>query len=286
MSLQAPTLTAPDVGRPLVPPHPQLTGRWTRSLLETADGSCDVTTDVTWLQAGELYVDLRLPQPLPEIAAGCLRALSRDEAVALAAVEGFAGAFVADGPWAYWRRPVDLQPTRPTLDQGSLTDVGDRPGDHVVETGRDGSYREHWHRAPGPAHPRAAVLLADPGSGAHAVLVRVGPDVAWARGRPVALTGGTLADRVRAAGALAVAQDLLDAEVSLGRVGRPADRSSLPWRVGSVLGVVLDLPAGLARTADTAPDGSPLVRTWRVLALEGSAADLPSLPLHLFGEHA
>ncbi|MCW2601236.1 MAG: hypothetical protein JWM02_3065 [Frankiales bacterium] len=79
----------------LVPPDGRLVGRWQRSLLATARGHRDTTTDVSWLQGRTLYVDLRTPVPAADLSAvRCLRDLSTDQAVALA----------ADGPWARWVR--------------------------------------------------------------------------------------------------------------------------------------------------------------------------------------
>lgn len=243
---------------PIVPPDSRLTGRWRRSLLETAEGSRDTTTDVTWLQAGELYVDLRLAvhepnPPLDAHAPTCLRELDRDQATALAQPEGFAGRLLADGPFAHWQRLVDLQPEGPHPDQGRLVDEGER----LVETGRDGSYVEHWHRATGPATPLAALLLREFATGALAVLVRVGDDVGWARGR----TQGA---------------DLLDAEVALGRVeahGATLTRSNLPWRVGSPLAMAA--VGEQVSTDDVAPDGSAVRHIWQVLSREGELADVP-----------
>lgn len=240
----------------LVPPNSRLTGHWDRSLLQSADGRRDTTTEVTWLQAGELYVDLRLVVPEPRLdahAPTCLRDLDRDQATALAQAEGFAGRLLADGPFAHWQRLVDLQPEGPHPDQGRLVDEGDR----LVETGRDGSYVEHWHRATGPATPLAALLLRELATGALAVLVRVGDDVGWARGR----TPGV---------------DLLDTEVALGRVeahGATLTRSNLPWRVGSPLAMAA--VGEQVSTDDVAPDGSAVRHIWQVLSREGELADIP-----------
>ena len=138
----------------LVPPDPRLRGRWVRTLLTTAGGQRDDTTEVTWLQAGALYVDLRGP-------AGAVSA-------------GFAGRLVADGPYAHWLRTIDLQPPSATPDQGHL----DADGDLLVETGRDGSYVERWRRTSRPTDPVAAVALRH--NDFHAVLVRVGDHIGWA----------------------------------------------------------------------------------------------------------
>ncbi|MCW2598819.1 MAG: hypothetical protein JWM02_648 [Frankiales bacterium] len=257
----------------LVPPDARLTGRWQRSLLTTTDGHRDSSTNVTWLQAHGLYVDLRQPVPGPDLPPlGCLRDLTRDQAVALAGTEGFAGRLVADGDWAHWERLVDLQPPGPTLDEGRL--VPD--GDDVVEHGRDGSYVEYWQRTTGPTTPVAALLLRERTTGATAVLVRVGEDVAWARGRTQPLDAGALlAERVAAADSVQDAQDLLDTEVAMGRVGPDGivlTRSSLPWRAGSLLDAAAageDLS-----TWDVTPEGTAVQRRWQVLAREGELADL------------
>jgi hypothetical protein len=256
----------------LVPPDPRLTGRWRRSLLVTTTGDTDSTTDVIWLQAGELYVDLRLPQqaPVPP-QVRCLRDLDRATARTIATAEGFAGPLVADGPWARWERLVDLQPPSASPDEGRLVAADG----HVVETGRHSDYVEHWHRAPGPVEPVAALLLRETSTGAPAVLVRVGDDFGWARGRPRALPpGGRLADLVAGAATDREAQDLLDTEVAVGRIGGHGPvrtRSNLPWRSGAPFRAAT---AGEHLiTEDVAPDGSPAHQTWHVLAREGAMTD-------------
>jgi hypothetical protein len=272
----------------LVPPDPRLTGRWRRSLLVTADGDTDSTTDVTWLQARELYVDLRLPATAPVLPdVRCLRDLDLTSASALARAEGFAGRLVADGPWARWERLVDLQPAAASPDEGRLV-AGDDPLAEdaevveMVETGRHSSYVEHWHRVSVATAPVTALLLRETSTGAPAVLVRVGDDFAWARGRARPLPpGGRLADLVMEAATAREAQDLLDSEVAVGRLGpRGAvrTRSNLPWRSGA--------PFRAARagehliTTDVAPDGTPARNTWQVLAREGATTDpLSRIPL-------
>lgn len=198
----------------LVPPDVRLSGRWIRTLLTTTDGHRDDTTEVTWLQAGELYVDLRGP--------------------AGAVTEGFAGRLVADGSYAHWLRTIDLKPPSLTSDQGHL----EADGDLMVETGRDGSYVEHWRRTSAPTDPVAAVSLRHVGS--QAVLVRVGDQVGWAF------------------------TDESTTEVSLARLtpaGPVIERSSRPGRA--------DLQVTWAADGLVA-DG----RTWSVVDLEGDPNDL------------
>lgn len=255
----------------LVPPDTRLTGLWRRSLLLTADGDADTTADVTWLQAGELYVDLRLPAATPTPDVRCLRDLDRAGACALAQVEGFAGRLLADGPWARWERLVDLQPPSGTPDEGRLV----AENGHVVETGRHVGYVEHWHRTPGHSGPVAGLLLCETATRAIGVLVRVGRYFGWARGRARPLPpGGRLADHVAAARTLRDVQDLLDTEVAIGRIDRKGavrTGSSLPWRVGAPFRFGTD--GARLITEDVGPDGGPVRREWEVLGREGALTD-------------
>lgn len=203
----------------VVPPDLRLRGRWVRTLLTTATGHRDDTTEVTWLQAGELYVDLRGP-------AGAVSA-------------GFAGRLVADGADAHWLRAIDLRPPRASPDQGRL----DVDGDHLVETGGDGSYVEHWRRTSRPTDPVAATSLRHGDD--HAVLVRVGDHVGWARAAATS-------------------------EVSIGRLtaqGIVCERSNRADRPD--LQVAWD-------------DGRLVVdgRTWSVVDLEGDVSDLVTTTEH------
>jgi hypothetical protein len=255
----------------LVPPDTRLTGLWRRSLLLTADGDADTTTDVRWLQAGELYVDLRLPASTAAPGVRCLRDLDRPGACALAQVEGFAGRLLADGPWARWERLVDLQPPSAIPDEGRLV----AENGHVVETGRHVGYVEHWHRTPGHSAPVAGLLLRETSTRAIGVLVRVGRHFAWARGRARPLPpGGRLADHVAVARTTRDIQDLLDAEVTVGRIGRTGairTGSNLPWLVGTPFRFGTDGAELL--TEDAGPDGGPVRRAWEVLAREGALTD-------------
>lgn len=261
----------------LVPPDTWLVGRWTRSLLVRYDGTRDAAATVTWLQASGLYVDLRLPVQAPSLSSSSLGDLDRHGLTELAATEGFAGRLVADGGWARWHRLVDLQPPASTPDEASLEAEQGAP-DTVVETGRDGTYVEHWQREARPAAPVAGVILRERATGALAVLVRVGSDVGWARGRAVSLPRGvSLVDLVASAGTDAAARALLDTEVALGRVdpgGAVLERSSLPWRTGAWLHVAIS--GDEATTAEQ--DDTDVRRTWRVVGREGSVADLPLSP--------
>jgi hypothetical protein len=226
------------------PPDPRLTGRWRRTLLVGHDGGCDVTSTVIWLQAGSLFVDLRLPGSLRTSPLG-----------------GFAGRLRADGRYTCWDRLIDLHPDSPP-DEGLL----ELEGAALVETGRHMPYLERWQRdddggQPGVAPPSCAVELREVASGAPALLVRVGDDVGWARTLP---PFGT--------------------EVALGMAlddGVVLSASSVPGRVGDRLELGAD--RGGLLTVDRAPDGTGIRHRWEIVAVEGRIEDLPVCAAPLSG---
>lgn len=260
-------------GADLVPPDPRLVGCWRRSLLTTSAGGRDTTTQVTWLQGGRLYVDLRLPAVRPDLSGVvCARDLTAGQLAALTRVAGFAGRLVADGPLARWERLVDLQPATGHPDAGSLV----QHGDLVVETGQDGSYVEHWHQTAATPAPVAGVLLRETTSGAAAVLLRVGDVAGWARGHDHPLPPGTDLSALVAATTTRGARDLLDAEVAIGRpdpAGIVVVRSSRPWRAGRRLSPTAR--TGHLELDDEDTDGTVVRRRWQIVEQEGDLADLP-----------
>ncbi|MGF7237503.1 MAG: hypothetical protein ACQSGP_21450 [Frankia sp.] len=280
----------------------ELVGLWRRCLLVGPDDSRDTETEVTWLQGDRAYVDLRRPVGTP----GCfgvrgLRQLTISQLLALAEQEGFAGWLEPAGGFFEWRRVVDLQPPSKHPDAGSLRLQGQRRCDHgflappaavvperdhrdhrhhMVEEGRDIPYVEHWRRGTDPVVPRASVHLRDPETGTDGFVVRVGATFMYARARSAELlpVGTRLRDAVRGATSLRVAQDLLDCEVSLGRVDSRAwtvERSSLPFKVGTPLAPEFLPGAGdRYRTADLTADGTPTPRTWEIITAEGDLGAL------------
>jgi isopenicillin N synthase-like dioxygenase len=239
---------------------PVLTGCWSRSLLVRADGSRDTTTQVTWLQAGSAYVDLRQPADLPQLAGRPLAELDRSSLQALAIQEAFAGTTSQDGPVCTWTRDIDLSPLQGSADVGTVR----LDGDVLVEEGVHEPYVEHWHLTE-PVAPYVAVMLRDPATGEPALLLRTGNRFGWARGRRAPLATGTLGALVASAATDDDARALLDVEVSLGRVGCdgwPVERSSLPDRVGQDVRLVLE--------GDTATTGDG--RVWAVEQVDGDRA--------------
>ena len=245
-------------------------GLWQRLMLARPGLPVDTLTRVDWLQGPVLYADLRQPPAvMARVAASCLDELTLEEARLLAMQEGFAGRFVLAGDEAEWLREIDLRPCPPG-DRGRLEDHGDL----LIEHGIEADYVEHWQREPAPAGAvSGAARLIGEDDGRAAILVRHGPRFAYARARAEQLAPGELEQRLAGASA-AEARGLVDCEISFGTVtpeGWLIERSSLPWRVGDCLlaGDARIVGARLV-VADTAPDGLPLARELRLVALHGS----------------
>ncbi|MGY4869830.1 allophanate hydrolase [Mycolicibacterium elephantis] len=236
---------------------------WRRTALAAPGHALDTATDVEWLQGDDLYVDLRIPADIAPIAARSLSGLTRDDLLALCAVEAFAGHLVDNrGDWT-WTRTIDLHPAEPLPDRGRL-----HLADGVlVETGVGRDYHEDWVSAP-PAPDVAHVELAlnDP-DGRRGMLLRVGHRFGYVRGRApdVVIPSGTALRDAVAAAYLPRARTLLDLEVSLGTVHGDRwriTRSTLPFRVGDDLSPELTDDAVSVGARD--PDGRPVRHRWAV----------------------
>jgi hypothetical protein len=224
-----------------------LQGLWRRSLIAWPGRPSDTTTSVRWLQGPRAYIDLRQPMPLPGFSHVRSREdLSFEDCAWLARQEGFAGQLHFDGCHFEWVREIDFQPPAPTADAGSLR----WEGDVLVETGRDADYVEHWHRDTSAARtPTTLMYMQDSPAtrGARgvpekpsAVLLRVGPNFMYARGRAAPLDKGyrTLTEYIKAAPDLQHARELIDCEISFGTVegsGLRIAASTLPYRIGALL---------------------------------------------------
>ncbi len=245
-----------------------LTGLWTRSLLEFPDGQRDTTTSVAWLQAGTRYADLRQPPGLPGFShAAGLNDLSAEDCAQLATQAGFAGVLRAVGDCVEWVRKIDFQPPGPVKDIGRLF----WQGDILVETGRDVEYLEHWHRdADVLAGNFLALDLLAEEDGRVGYLVVAGGHFIYARDRAAALPPGrNLAECIAAAPDLAAARDMLDCEISFGQAGGAwtVIRSTHPFRTGDCLAPVLEADRLIIATRNST--GKPNPRRWRITAAEG-----------------
>lgn len=251
----------------MMPDAGSVLGLWQRLQLSRPGQPVDTLARVDWLQGPVHYVDLRQPAPSPAIKARCLAALTHEEALLLAAQEGFAGRLALAGDAAEWLRAIDFRPS-------GLGDTGrlEARGDLLVERGIAADYVEHWQREPAPRDAvsgSARFTLAD---GRGAILVRHGNRFGYARARAVPLDG-PLPDLVASA-KVEQARALVDCEVSLGTItprGWRIERSSLPWRVGALL---LKPGASLAGARLTVRDvdaaGAPCPRPLALVELHGS----------------
>jgi hypothetical protein len=251
------------------PPLSEMPGMWRRALLVHADGARDATSQVRWLQAQTLFVDLRQAAELPDfLKLRCLNDLSAEDCAQLALQEGFAGRFGFDGDCFEWLRLIDFQP------KGQLADAGRLWWEEeiLMEAGRDVPYVEHWQRDPTVVtRPLAALRLRDPQANTTAIAIQLGTVFMYARDRRLELPSGTsLADCVAGAASLEVAREMLDCEISLGSAAFGANvilASTHPWRVSEYLQIECADSTVSIRAVD--PAGHPVVRRWEVIESEG-----------------
>lgn len=253
-----------------------LAGLWQRTLMAWPDGRRDTETRVHWLQGPSLYADLRQPAECTDYrAATCLRELRMKHIAWLARQEGFAGALHTRGGFFQWDRTIDFQPAARYADAGRLRFEGPL----LIEEGQDIAYVEHWRRKPTAAHPCAAARLRDMETGRIGFVVRVGGRFMIARDRAAMLPPHrTLSDLIAGMTRLQDAQDIVDCEISLGRLddaGWLVERSSLPFKKGW-----RPSPRRPARAdqvihmSDLRADGRPYDRRWEVIDVEGSLDEL------------
>lgn len=251
-------------------------GLWSRSLLVRPDATRDTTTWVAWLQGPTLFADLRQPTGRPSFAGvRALGDLNGEQIAWIAEQEGFAGRLEQDGEYFVWRRALDFQPPAATADSGRL--FLDR--NIMIEEGRYSPYIEHWERSAGPLTPCAAAQIRDRACGCEGYLVRVGAAFMYVRAgvRTSLPEGARLVRCLDHAVSLEAARELIDCEISFGRVSGAAwtiVRSSLPYREGAQLDLQLTRSEHRCSTADLAADGSSIRRSWDVVEIEGDVAAL------------
>lgn len=242
---------------------------WRRSLIIHADGVRDSTSQVRWLQATSLFVDLRQGAALADFMhLRCLNDLTLEDCTQLALQEGFAGRFGFDGDCFEWQRWIDFQPRSPIADAGRLW----WEDGILIETGRDVPYVEHWMRDPTVVtRPLAALQLRDGETGVAALAVQVGTVFMFARDRGIALTAGTsLRECIDGAADLAAARAMLDCEITLGSAGNVILASTHPWRLSERF--QLACTDSTVNTVAIDPAGNMAARRWEVLGAEGDPA--------------
>ena len=252
-------------------------GMWRWSLLIEASGVRDYTSQVRWLQAQTLFVDLRQGAALADFPQlRCLNDLTFEDCTQLARQEGFAGRLRFDGDCFEWLRLIDFQPRSLRADAGRLW----WEDEVLIEAGRDVAYVEHWMRDPTVVtRPLAALRLRDVAAGVAGLVVQVGTVFMFARDRQTPLPAGTsLGECIAGAASLAGARAMLDCEITLGSAGFGAKSdaddsgnvilaSTHPWRVGQRF--ELACTDSTVTTSDTDPAGKPATRRWEILEAEG-----------------
>ena len=233
------TQPAPDLPPPpppgLQPRLQDIQGLWRRLWLRTP-GFVDETTEVYWLQAGPLHVDLRLPPEPPEVrGAAALSDLPPRLLRQLARAEGFAGATNVERGVCTWTRRVNWRGPLDGPDVGALF----FENGELMERGVFADYAELWTHIPLPGLLESRQLRRADGQAA--VLARAGDVFMLGRGAPDQLAAaGPLAERLELAlahrhrGALS---RLFDQEFCHGRLtpeGGRILRSTNPLREGDL----------------------------------------------------
>ena len=122
-----------DLGAPSLPPR--FFGAWERRELAIEGVAAANTGLAVWVQAGDLFVDVRGPG-------------------GLASDTCFAGTTTWDAPFLTWAHPIDRHPGGDGVDRGHITFDGEdliEEGDFIAGASR--AYRERWCRAAGVRTP-------------------------------------------------------------------------------------------------------------------------------------
>ncbi|MEM9552127.1 MAG: hypothetical protein AAGA05_13190 [Pseudomonadota bacterium] len=123
-----------------------LQGHWCRDWIK-APGLEDHDTRVHWLQAGALFVDIRVPSERPELSErACLADLSPEELVKVMQAEGFAGRISVSEDRCTWHRDVNWHGEQSGADIGAMSFRADGM---LIEDGVLAEHRELWRPMPG-----------------------------------------------------------------------------------------------------------------------------------------
>lgn len=122
-----------------------LQGHWRRDWI-TAPGFEDRTTRVHWMQAGQLFADVRVPLDRPDMGDyACLADLPPPALGALLKAERFAGTIDVANDRCTWRRDINWHGVPDADDIGLMSfEAG-----ALLEDGVLADYRERWLPEPG-----------------------------------------------------------------------------------------------------------------------------------------
>jgi hypothetical protein len=152
----------------------------------------------------------------------------------------------------------------------------------MVEEGRDFPYIEHWHREAGHREAGGAacsgIRMREVSTGRTGIIVRSGNLFMYARRGSVDLPPCcNLLERIGTA-ELPDAQDLVDCEISFGRIGAAGwriENSSLPFKESQMLRPqTFELSEGRLRTVDVAPGGESIDLLWDITGVQGALHDV------------
>lgn len=122
-----------------------LQGHWRRNWLRSP-GVEDSTTRVSWVQAGAVCADIRVPLVRPGLrGASSLSQLSGADLAVLLSAEGFAGHITLERDLCTWHRVWNWRGFPCPVDAGRLwfDDAG-----RLIEDGVHADYREEWEPVP------------------------------------------------------------------------------------------------------------------------------------------
>ena len=214
-------------------------GLWVRQYLE-ADGQIDTTTKVSWLQAGQLHIDLRLAPEFSQLPAVPLHQQTPEALLEVAAATAFAGTTSIDDCQCTWTRQINYQGPLSEPDIGILSWADN----NLIEKGVHSAYEEGWTRvtdAPG----QGRILCNE--SGCWLFLCVVADHFGLARAHPLAMQKplslvANVSEALNAADESALIE-LFDQEFCFGRIKQGygvISTSSMPARVGTRVFRLLD----------------------------------------------
>ncbi len=120
-----------------------LQGHWRREWIR-APWFEDHSTRVHWLQAGELFADLRIPAERPDVRGlSALSELPARDLSRLLEAEGFAGHTTVQDGRCTWHRHINWHGVPPQADIGQMSWDADGA---LIEDGVLSEYRELWRR--------------------------------------------------------------------------------------------------------------------------------------------